>query len=54
MTIGWCQHCQKQLELEYHEFKTKDIIHQKWVCTKCGKTTVIWHYARRLIYGEQI
>jgi len=52
MAIGWCQHCHEQLELKCCEFKTKDKIHQRWICTKCGKKTVIWHYARRAVYGE--
>jgi len=52
MAIGWCQHCHEQTELEYYEFKTEEEIHQKLVCTKCGRRTVIWHYARRAIYGK--
>lgn len=54
MAIGICQHCHEQLELKHYEFRTKDVLHQRWVCTKCGKRTVIWHLARRMIYGEQI
>lgn len=44
--MGWCQHCYTLVKLEYHDFEVKDKLHQRLVCTQCGKTTVTWHHAK--------